>query len=203
MTCRIRFPTSSARRAFDPKMRPHASAHRRRRARAQLQDLQPRHGYDVQEDRDWRRSERRRRTDASVRLVATGFFSSGGGRYLANTNLPDFIVNQDASMTLVTTASYLVGTEIQAGRKTGLYGYYSEAHADRPSPATSTAARSDLVCPARRRRMNGSSRRRQASPILSFATRRSAACSSWCSTPTCGARPSGYPRAHRPTRLST
>jgi len=67
----------------------------------------------------------------SLRLVATGFFSSGGGRYIANTNLPDLIVNPDASLTLVATRSYLIGTEIQAGRKTGLYAYYSEAHADR------------------------------------------------------------------------
>jgi hypothetical protein len=67
----------------------------------------------------------------SVRLVATGFLSSGGGRYLGNTNLPDFIVNADASLTLVTTRSYLMGTEIQAARRTGLYAYYCEAHADR------------------------------------------------------------------------
>jgi hypothetical protein len=66
----------------------------------------------------------------SLRLVATGFYSSGGGRYLANTNLPDFIVNQDASMTLVTTWSSLIGTEIQAGSKTSLYAYFSAAHAD-------------------------------------------------------------------------
>jgi hypothetical protein len=65
------------------------------------------------------------------RLVATGFFSSGGGRYIANTNLPDFIVNPDASITLVATRSYLIGTEIQAARKRGLYAYDSEAHADR------------------------------------------------------------------------
>ena len=67
----------------------------------------------------------------SVRLIATGFYSSGGGRYIANTNLPDFIVNHDASMTLVTTWSSLIGTEIQAGSKTSLYAYYSAAHADR------------------------------------------------------------------------
>jgi hypothetical protein len=66
-----------------------------------------------------------------VRLVATGFLSSGGGRYLANTNLPDFIVNPDASLTLVNTRSYLIGTEIQAHRNTGLYTYYSDVHADR------------------------------------------------------------------------
>jgi hypothetical protein len=66
-----------------------------------------------------------------VRLVAAGFWSSGGGRYLANTNLPDFIVNPDASLTLVATRSYMIGTEIQAGHKTGLYTYYNAAHADR------------------------------------------------------------------------
>lgn len=67
---------------------------------------------------------------APVRVIATAFFSSGGGRYLANTNLPDFMVNADASMTLVSTRSFLVGTEIQAHPKTSVYGYYSEAHAD-------------------------------------------------------------------------
>src|SRR3954463_4865289 len=67
----------------------------------------------------------------SIRLVATGFFSSGGGRYLANSTPPDFIVNHDSSLTLVTTRSYLIGTEIQGGRRTGVYAYYSEALADR------------------------------------------------------------------------
>jgi hypothetical protein len=66
-----------------------------------------------------------------VRIVAIGFFSSGGGRYIANTNLPDFILNADASMTLVKTRSYVIGTEIQANSKLALYGYYSSAHADR------------------------------------------------------------------------
>ncbi len=68
---------------------------------------------------------------AGVRLVAMGYFSSGGGRYIANTNLPDFIVNQDSRMTLVTTRSYLFGTEVQAGGKTALYAYHSRAYADR------------------------------------------------------------------------
>ena len=68
---------------------------------------------------------------SSIRLVATVFYSSGGGRYIANTNLPDFIVNHDASMTLVKTWSSLIGTEIQAGSKTSVYAYYSAAHADR------------------------------------------------------------------------
>jgi hypothetical protein len=68
---------------------------------------------------------------AAVRIVATGFYSSGGGRYIANTNLPDFVINRDASMTLVTTRSYVLGTEIQATSKAALYAYYSSAHADR------------------------------------------------------------------------
>jgi hypothetical protein len=68
---------------------------------------------------------------AAVRIVATGFYSSGGGRYIANTNLPDFIVNQDGSMTLVATRSSLIGTEIQANAKAAFYAYYSNAHAER------------------------------------------------------------------------
>jgi hypothetical protein len=66
----------------------------------------------------------------AVRLIATGLFSSGAGRYIANTNLPDFIVNADASMTLVNTWSAIIGAEVQAGGKTSLHGYYSAAHAD-------------------------------------------------------------------------
>ena len=68
---------------------------------------------------------------SAVRLVATGFYSSGGGRYIGFTNLPDLIVNHDASITLVTTWSAVIGTEIQAARKTSLYGYYSAVHANR------------------------------------------------------------------------
>jgi hypothetical protein len=66
-----------------------------------------------------------------VRLVGTAFFSSGGGRYIANTNLPDLIVNANASITLVGTRAFLVGVEIQGGPRTSAYGYHSQAHADR------------------------------------------------------------------------
>jgi hypothetical protein len=57
------------------------------------------------------------------------FVSSGGGRYIANTNLPDFIVRGDGSLSLVKSRSFIVGPEIQA-KNTLLYFYYSEAHAD-------------------------------------------------------------------------
>ncbi len=64
------------------------------------------------------------------KLIATNFFSNGGGRYIANTNIPDFIVNADQSMSLVKSWSGIYGTEIQAGPKSLLYGYYSVANAD-------------------------------------------------------------------------
>ena len=67
----------------------------------------------------------------TVRLIGNAFFSSGGGRYIANTNLPDLIVNRDASLTLVNTWSSLVGAEIQAASKTALHAYYSTANAER------------------------------------------------------------------------
>lgn len=66
----------------------------------------------------------------NLRLVGTAFLSSGGGRYIANTNLPDFIVRADGSLSLVDTRSYMAGPEVQAGANTLLYAYYSEAQAD-------------------------------------------------------------------------
>jgi len=66
----------------------------------------------------------------TVRVIGTGFWSSGGGRYIANTNLPDFIVNADSSMTLVASRTFLIGTEIQATAKDAVYAYYGSAHAD-------------------------------------------------------------------------
>jgi hypothetical protein len=65
-----------------------------------------------------------------VHVIANSFFSKGGGRYIANTNTPDFIVNSDSSLTLVKSRSFMGGAEIQAAPKTLLYGYYSEAKAD-------------------------------------------------------------------------
>ena len=66
----------------------------------------------------------------NFRLVGTSFFSNGGGRYISNTNIPDLVVNADASMSLVKSRSFIVGPEIQVGAKTLLYGYYSMAQAD-------------------------------------------------------------------------
>jgi hypothetical protein len=60
----------------------------------------------------------------NVHLIATNFFSDGGGRYIANTNTPDFIVNPDFSLSLVKSWSGIYGAEVQAG-PTLIYGYYS------------------------------------------------------------------------------
>ena len=66
----------------------------------------------------------------NFRIVGTYYFSSGGGRYIANTNLPDFIVDGDGSIKPVNSHSFIVGPELQVGPKTLIYGYYSEAHAE-------------------------------------------------------------------------
>jgi hypothetical protein len=63
-----------------------------------------------------------------VRLIATNFFSSGGGRYIANANIPDFIVNADQTMSLVKSWSGIYGVEVTA-KKSLVYGYYSVARA--------------------------------------------------------------------------
>jgi hypothetical protein len=65
----------------------------------------------------------------NVRLIATNFFSQGGGRYIANTGAPDFIVNPDFSMSLVKSWSGIYGAEITE-KNTLLYGYYSIAKID-------------------------------------------------------------------------
>lgn len=65
-----------------------------------------------------------------LRFAATGFWSSGGGRYIANTNLPDFIVNADNSLSLVKSRSFIVGPEVRPNAKTLFYVYYSESMAD-------------------------------------------------------------------------
>jgi hypothetical protein len=64
----------------------------------------------------------------NFKLIATNFFSNGGGRYIANTGIPDFIVNPDFSMSVVKAWSGIYGAEITA-KNTLLYGYYSVARA--------------------------------------------------------------------------
>ena len=65
----------------------------------------------------------------NFKLIATNYFTKGGGRYIGNTNLPDFIVNPDFSMSPAKAWSGIYGVEIQAP-KTLVYGYYSVAQID-------------------------------------------------------------------------
>lgn len=65
----------------------------------------------------------------NVRVVAMNFFSSGGGRYIANNNIPDFIVNADHSMSTVSSWSTIEGAEV-THKNSLVYGYYSLSHAD-------------------------------------------------------------------------
>jgi hypothetical protein len=59
----------------------------------------------------------------NLRAIASGYFSNGAGRYIANVNGPDFIVNPNASLTLVGSRSTLAGVEYTR-RATLAYGYY-------------------------------------------------------------------------------
>jgi hypothetical protein len=74
----------------------------------------------------------------NFRLALTSFYSSGGGRYIANTNIPDFIVNKDFTMTTVKSRAYIVGPEFVFNKEL-IYGYYSWVNAD-PEVSTDVCA---------------------------------------------------------------
>lgn len=65
----------------------------------------------------------------NVRVVAMNYFSDGGGRYISNGNIPDFIVNPDGSMSTVSSWSGIYGAEA-SHKKMAVYGYYSRVNAD-------------------------------------------------------------------------
>jgi hypothetical protein len=65
----------------------------------------------------------------TLRLVLNNYFSRGGGRYIANTNIPDFIVNPDYSASRVRSWSGIYGPEVTV-KNSLLYGYYSLAQVD-------------------------------------------------------------------------
>jgi hypothetical protein len=60
----------------------------------------------------------------NVHIIATNYWSHGGGRYIANTGTPDFIVNPDFSLSKVNAFSGIYGVEGTV-QKTLLYAYYS------------------------------------------------------------------------------
>ena len=64
----------------------------------------------------------------NLRFIATAFYSDGGGRYIASTAGPDFIVNPNGNLSGIHSGSGIAGFEYQANAKTLLYGYYSGAY---------------------------------------------------------------------------
>ena len=80
----------------------------------------------------------------NFRLVATNFFTKGDGRYIANTNIPDFIVNPDFTLSTVKAWSGIYGPEIQVMPKTLLYGYYSLANVTANTTVDTNAAATPL-----------------------------------------------------------
>jgi hypothetical protein len=64
----------------------------------------------------------------NFRLIGTGYWSSGGGRYIASTGGPDFIIRPDGTLSGVHSGSAIGGLEYQVTPKTMLYGYYSTAY---------------------------------------------------------------------------
>ncbi len=65
----------------------------------------------------------------NLHLIATGFVSSGGGRYIFGLG-PDLIVRSDSSLELVGAKSFIGGVEALATPKTLLFGYFGYAHFD-------------------------------------------------------------------------
>jgi len=64
----------------------------------------------------------------NFRVMGTGYWSYGGGRYIASTGGPDFIIRPDGTLSGVHSGSAIGGLEYQATPKTMFYGYYSAAY---------------------------------------------------------------------------
>ncbi len=64
----------------------------------------------------------------NFRLIATTFWSSGGGRYIGNANAPDVVVRADGRLSGVHSGSGIGGFEAQVNPKLLLYGYYSAVY---------------------------------------------------------------------------
>jgi hypothetical protein len=64
----------------------------------------------------------------NFRIIGTGFWSDGGGRYIASTAGPDLIIRPDGTLSGVHSGSTIGGFEYQPRPNTMLYGYYSAAY---------------------------------------------------------------------------
>jgi len=74
----------------------------------------------------------------NFRFIGTAFYSSGGGRYIASTAGPDFIVRPDGNLSGVKSGSGIGGFEYQVNPKTIMYAYYSGAYFGRNVDSVTT-----------------------------------------------------------------
>ena len=74
----------------------------------------------------------------NFRMIATGFYSYGGSRYIASTGGPDFIVKPDGTLSGIHSGSGIGGFEYQPNPKVVLYAYYSGAYFGRNYDAITT-----------------------------------------------------------------
>jgi hypothetical protein len=64
----------------------------------------------------------------NFRMIATGFYSYAGGRYIASTAGPDVIVRTNGTLSGIHSGSGIGGFEYQPNPKTLIYAYYSGAY---------------------------------------------------------------------------
>jgi hypothetical protein len=74
----------------------------------------------------------------NLRLIATGFYSYGGGRYIGSTSGPDLIIKPDGTLSGIHSGSGIGGFEYQPNPKTVIYAYYSGAYFGRNYDAVTT-----------------------------------------------------------------
>jgi hypothetical protein len=90
----------------------------------------------------------------NFKIYETAFFSSGGGREIGNTNVPDFIVTPAATATSVFGLSPvrsdagILGLEYQATPKFMVYGYYGYVYVGRNfTPASAVSGCGTTAAP--------------------------------------------------------
>jgi hypothetical protein len=64
----------------------------------------------------------------NFRLITTGFYSYGGGRYIASTGGPDLVIRPNGTLSGIHSGSGIGGIEYQPNPKTVIYAYYSGAY---------------------------------------------------------------------------
>jgi hypothetical protein len=74
----------------------------------------------------------------NFRVIGTGFYSYGGGRYIASTGGPDLIVRADGTLSGIHSGSGIGGFEWTPNPKTVIYGYYSGAYFNKNTGLTGT-----------------------------------------------------------------